>query len=147
VIQVCHIDPIHRVLERLQDLVTLSGTRIRTQRGISPNDRYRNVMKPSQVDQLRKHGRDKLDATFTPSVTGVSVTAWRVFGYLVTHTRDLLYKLDMNQPRDGLETETSRSRDASMVSSRNVCYRLGLVIQGLGSRLRSRAHVLLSTFS
>jgi hypothetical protein len=34
--------------------------------------------------------------------------------------------------RDGLETETPRSRDASMVSSRS---RLGLVIQGLGSRL------------
>jgi hypothetical protein len=37
--------------------------------------------------------------------------------------------------RDGLETETSRDASMVSVSSRNVCYRLGLVIQGLGSRL------------
>jgi hypothetical protein len=40
---------------------------------------------------------------------------------------------------DGLETETSRSRDVSRrihgLVGRNICYRLGLVIQGLGSRL------------
>jgi hypothetical protein len=63
------------------------------------------------------------------AVSCLLVVEWRQMNWLLNSSAAMILL-----SRDGLETETSRSRDVSRriqglvsISSRNICYRLGLV--------------------